>query len=489
MGTKKNIKDLMEDWISDEMESAPDLRPTDRMYRKIKKREKIPFFSFSSPAFRWASAGMAAILIIVLFALRPHMFRPKLEDTLASKPLISTKAEKSEATVETETVPKAAEPSPLEDKKRDSLRPVHAEKPALKAAPRPAAADAAGKASLEKEKRITKEESLQEGMAVSRSRASKGQEPPRASFEYGGRTYTLFPHGYEKPPELPSPIITDSGREIITLVSKEGQYFLADVTLANEGNLDYASRKWAKGKQLEVNAEDFPTLARSGLHSEPELMSRRTITGIPIETINSTGRPENLSWAGFIAGDEDILSVLIGDNRVVAALGLNHKQTARTLFHIWNMILVHIEIKGHRRYIFEEFDHILYNNKRVRLRAEGTRGWQESIFNDEIQGMYQIEIWRDLSPEETEYLKRKYGRIGPQELSTLITKLSKIKTGEMVPYYIMRYGFYEGHTSYRADPIAIAFIFGLKSLEEIDNSLNGKLHEKLTNHYFQNPDQ
>jgi len=47
----------------------------------------------------------------------------------------------------------------------------------------------------------------------------------------------------------------------------------------------------------------------------------------------------------------------------------------------------------------------------------------------------------------------------------------------------MRYGFYEGHTEYRCDPIAIALIFGLKSLEEIDEAFDGKLFEVLTGHF------
>jgi len=47
----------------------------------------------------------------------------------------------------------------------------------------------------------------------------------------------------------------------------------------------------------------------------------------------------------------------------------------------------------------------------------------------------------------------------------------------------MRYGFYEGHTSYRADPIAIAFIFGLRSLEEIEELFQGKLYKTLTEHF------
>jgi hypothetical protein len=50
----------------------------------------------------------------------------------------------------------------------------------------------------------------------------------------------------------------------------------------------------------------------------------------------------------------------------------------------------------------------------------------------------------------------------------------------------MRYGFYEGHTSYRADPVAIAFVFRLKSLEEIDAVYDGKLYIVLTEHHHEN---
>ena len=53
----------------------------------------------------------------------------------------------------------------------------------------------------------------------------------------------------------------------------------------------------------------------------------------------------------------------------------------------------------------------------------------------------------------------------------------------MAPYYIVRYGFYEGHTEYRADPIAIAFIFGIRSLAEIEMAFPGTLREALTMHF------
>jgi hypothetical protein len=47
----------------------------------------------------------------------------------------------------------------------------------------------------------------------------------------------------------------------------------------------------------------------------------------------------------------------------------------------------------------------------------------------------------------------------------------------------MRYGFYEGHTDYRADPVAISFIFGLRSLQEIEVAFKGNLNKVLTEHF------
>ena len=68
-------------------------------------------------------------------------------------------------------------------------------------------------------------------------------------------------------------------------------------------------------------------------------------------------------------------------------------------------------------------------------------------------------------------------------VTQLFVGLGSIHTGEMVPFYIMRYGFYEGHTGYRADPIAIASIFGLRSIEEIVNIFDNDLHSALFDHH------
>jgi len=176
--------------------------------------------------------------------------------------------------------------------------------------------------------------------------------------------------------------------------------------------------------------------------------------------------------------DEDIISVLKGDNRLVKMLGSTHSEIVKPLFHVYNVILMvkkdseRSNIKG-----------IIYNNRKIKLEFWGSKGWQESIFNDEILGYWQIEIWRELDQEEKSFLSEKYANLGEEKMAELKKKLSYIHTGEMVPYYIMRYGFYEGHTSYRADPIAIAFIFGLRSIEEIERLFENKLYENLTNHF------
>lgn len=54
----------------------------------------------------------------------------------------------------------------------------------------------------------------------------------------------------------------------------------------------------------------------------------------------------------------------------------------------------------------------------------------------------------------------------------------------MIPYYIMRYGFYEGHTNYRADPIVISFVFGYKSIKDIEDIFPGTLDHILKSEFI-----
>ena len=150
------------------------------------------------------------------------------------------------------------------------------------------------------------------------------------------------------------------------------------------------------------------------------------------------------------------------------------------------MILRDYEL-GRLGRFWDWIEYILYHDKKVRVKAEGSKGWQESLFDDEVLGKFQFEIWRELDHDEKTFLREKYPHLTEQQITELFKKLSYIHTGEMAPYYIMRYGFYEGHTEFRAEPLAIAFIFGIRSMEEIHKASGNNLYHYLTSHFTENP--
>ncbi|MCD4664779.1 MAG: hypothetical protein K8R68_05855 [Bacteroidales bacterium] len=303
------------------------------------------------------------------------------------------------------------------------------------------------------------------------------QETKTIQFSYQRITYPLYPSTLDTCPDIPSPLTTDESMEIVIGFRKvDNTFTLIPVTVENGETLNYKKNQWGKGQQLKVDKENFPTLAETGLHSDTELNHTTTITGRTLEKINENSRPKRASYAGFMSQDEDIISVLKSDNRMVKKLGLIHPELAKPLFHLWNIIQKHDEQMRKLGKPLQGIDWFYYNGRKIHLLDAGSgHGWQESIFNDGILGMWQFEITKELDPNEKNFLNDKYSHLDAKQMNELQKKLSYIHTGEMVPFYIMRYGFYEGHTSYRADPIAISFIFGLRSIEEIENAFKGKL--------------
>ena len=309
------------------------------------------------------------------------------------------------------------------------------------------------------------------------------QENPEDQVSYQGKIYPLYPRLLESTPQLPSPLIAEGGTEVLLGLTGRGEFLLIPVTVENGPLLlSYGREKVGKGRQLEVDGEDFPTLARTGLHSEEELDGTQTITGRPIAEITEIGRPGRASAAGFMAQDEDIVSVLKGDNRLVEQLRLTHPALAKPLFHVWNMLLREYAL-GKLGRLRDDIADFFYNGRRISIETHPTRGFQESIFNDEIKGAFDIHLWRELDPNEKEFLRTKYSRLSAEQMTELIEKLTHLRTGEIEPYYVMRYGFYEGHTLFRVDPIVIAFLFGLRSLADIERSLKAGLYVALTSHY------
>ena len=226
--------------------------------------------------------------------------------------------------------------------------------------------------------------------------------------------------------------------------------------------------------------------AATGLHAEAELERTKTITGKAVQEITRIGRPGRASGIGFLAEDEDLLSVLKGDNERVIRLGLKHPDLARPLFHVWNLLLREFGLGKLGRFK-DDVGGFRYEGREVHLRSERTKGFQESIFNDEVKGAFDIEIWRELDADEQRLVQDRYVHLSATDREALVRRLTRLRTGEMQPYYIMRYGFYEGHTEYRVDPIVIAVTFGLKPLAEIDQAFNGKLDRVLTSHFKASP--
>jgi len=289
----------------------------------------------------------------------------------------------------------------------------------------------------------------------------------------------LYPKKYNTLPDIASPTKLKNGTEVIISVYVNDGYSILPVT-QEKGEIYSCLYDFnGKGDQVWIDEPDFHSLGKTGLHSEDELNKKTMITGRSIEVINFISRPNRFSHSGFLAEDEDIISVLKGDNRIIKRMGMVHSQMAKPMFHIWNAILANY---------FEEKDTatIYYNSNIVRFNREWCNGYQESIFHDEIEGRHNIHIWRELSKEEIKYLTVKYNKLTEAQLKILIEILTHLHVSEMTPFYIMRYGFYEGHTSYRADPIAIAVVFSLKSIKDIDVSFNNDLYNILNQHFTGN---
>jgi hypothetical protein len=304
-------------------------------------------------------------------------------------------------------------------------------------------------------------------------------EPAATVVAPDGIEYPLYPELLDELVHLPSPFETTDGREILVAHPAGGGTLLVDVTrVEDDAEVDGHRVIFAPGRQLSVGCRDFPTLARTGLHAPEELATVTAITGRPVAEIDRLGQPGQISTAGFLARGEGLISVLAADDRTVRALGLTHPELARPLFHLWNLILTEVS-HGHSSARSKRIPIIDYGGHALRLETGNSRGYQESLFHDEIIGNSQIWVERELTPEESTFLRAAYPRLSDLEHRRLVERLTRIHTGEMVAFYIQRYGFYEGHTDYRADPVALTWVFGLRSLRQIEEALTGRLPELL----------
>ena len=289
-------------------------------------------------------------------------------------------------------------------------------------------------------------------------------------------------------PNIASPVISENKRELILLKTKDAKYTWMDGTVENGEPFDLKNQLYGKGNQFTADGKDFPHFAQTGIHSEKELVNTKMITGKSVSQITVDGRPWASSGVGFLAEDETIMSVIYADNKTVKRLGLTHADIARPLFHFWNVArdfekLTVIPDTKQRL----EIEAMLYNGNEVKFKIQGSRGWQESIFNDEIHGTGHLELWRKLNPGEIDYLENQYKHLSKEQFEVLKNRISYFHTSEMVFFYINRYGFYEGHNEYRPDPITVALIFGLTTIEKAHRVAGENLYNYYMQHFTQNP--
>jgi hypothetical protein len=289
--------------------------------------------------------------------------------------------------------------------------------------------------------------------------------------------FKLYPEVNDIQPNLPSPFIFD-GKEYVLAMTKESEYAIMNVTLSNDRGIC---------SQLIVDTLDFPDLGKTGLHDERKLMNTSAITGWSVDTITWLGQPGGLSHSGFMKDGEHIISLLVEDNRTIKALGFTHPQMAKPLFHVLNMMDNDLSINrwNMAKHQWGNIQSFFYNDQKVNVMAYDTKGGQLSIFNDGIQGAFHIKLWREPTEQEMNYLKQHYKHLTEEEFKNFVELLSFINIGEMQPQYIMRYGFYEGHTFWRAEPLAIAFIFGMLPVENMDKIFEHQLDQSLAINFVQ----
>jgi len=122
---------------------------------------------------------------------------------------------------------------------------------------------------------------------------------------------------------------------------------------------------------------------------------------------------------------------------------------------------------------------LMSHGRLVTLAARDSKGGQFSIFADGLEGAFTIEIDTDLTDAEKAFLRTRYPRLEAAAIEALAQSLTRIRTGEIQPHYVMWYGFYEGTTPWRADPVALAFVFGLRTVEQIEAAFPGRLYEAM----------
>ncbi len=176
-----------------------------------------------------------------------------------------------------------------------------------------------------------------------------------------------------------------------------------------------------------------------GVNKSEIISNLKHITGIPIAEIEKTARPRKYSHSGFLGNEEQLVGILTIDNEFVLGKNFTHQQLAEPLFYVMNLFSLDTDN-------FDREKNFSYNGMQYNARYVKHQGYQGSIFADNLL------IDRDF------IIKNESNN---QEISF----------SGILPYYIWRYGFYEGNTSYRLEPQDIINTFFSPDADKINQPL------------------
>lgn len=100
------------------------------------------------------------------------------------------------------------------------------------------------------------------------------------------KSHNIYPDLNDKLPQITSPLLMEDGKEFVLAVTKENKYAVIPVELSEDGGMC---------NQQIIDSEDFPALAKTGLHDPNQLLEMKTITGMPVDEITKLGQPGGLS--------------------------------------------------------------------------------------------------------------------------------------------------------------------------------------------------
>jgi hypothetical protein len=177
------------------------------------------------------------------------------------------------------------------------------------------------------------------------------------------------------------------------------------------------------------------------VNSDDSIRQLTTLTGLTIAEIEDRARPchcskwQDCSVDGFLGENEGFITRLLEDNLFVRQKQLTHQKIAKPLFILATMNKDYCHIAQETGDF--KTGQCLLNKITFSVSINCTNGYQESIFNDHLRSSCIVNAVKM-----------------PQRQNLSFDQV-------LLPNYIDRYGFYEGHTIYRVAPQTIIDFFEL----------------------------